>query len=75
MLGYAKAESDDSLPYWDFSMGAKRETNMRKPGTFFKALRLAGATDSPLCTVLGFTLDMACIGIMHCVDSGVTHEV
>ena len=69
------AAYDDSMPYWDFSMGAKRRTKRHKPGTFFKAQRFAGSTVSPLFTCPGFTLDMVCIGIMRCVDLGVTQYV
>ena len=56
-------------------MGAKWRTTRHKPGAFFKAQRLAISTVSPLFTCLGFTLDMVCIGIMHCVDLGVTQAV
>jgi hypothetical protein len=42
---------------------------------FFKAQRLAGSTVSPLFSCPGFTLDKVCIGVMHCVDLGVTQEV
>ena len=58
------------MPYWDFSLGAKWRIQRHKPGTCFKAQRLAGAIVSPLFICLGFTLDMVCIGIMHCVDLG-----
>ena len=70
-----KATSDDSLPYGVFAMGARWKTKRHKPGTFFKALRLAGATASPLFACPGFTLDMVCNGIMHCADLGVAQEV
>ena len=70
-----KATSDDSMPYWDFSMGAKWRTKRHKPGTVFKAQRITRATVSPLFTCPGFTVDMVCIRIMHCVDLGVTQEV
>ncbi len=36
---------------------------------------IAGSIVSPLFTCLGFALDMVCIGIMHCMDLGVTQEV
>ena len=56
-------------------MGAKWRTKRHKPGTFFKAQRLAGSIVSPLFICLGFTLERLCIGIMHCVDLGVNQEV
>ena len=70
-----KATSDDTMPYWDFSPGAKWRTNRYKAGCFFKAQRLAGSHVSPLFSCPGYTLDMVCIGVMHCVDLGVTQEV
>jgi hypothetical protein len=63
------------MPYWDFSEGATWRTSIYKPGAFFKAQRLAGSTVSPLFSCPGFTLDKVCIGVMHCVDLGVTQEV
>ena len=54
-------------------MGAKWRTKTHKPGTFFKAKGVAISTVSPLFTCLGFTLDMVCIGTMHCVDLGGGH--
>ena len=67
-----KATSCDTMPYWDFSEGATWRTSRYKPGAFFKAQRLAGSTVSPLFSCPGFTLDKVCIGVMHCVDLGVT---
>ena len=51
-------------------MGVKWRTKRHKPGTFFNVQRIARATVSPLFTCPGFTLDMVCAGIMHCVDLG-----
>ena len=42
---------------------------------FFNAQRLAGSTVSTLFSCPGFTLEKVCIGVMHCVDLGVTQEV
>ena len=72
MIGWmCAATSDDSMPYWDFSMTAKWRAKRHKLGTFFQAQRLAGSTVGPLLIALGPPLDMVCIGIMHCVDFGV----
>ena len=45
-----KATSDEHMPYRGFSMGAKWRTKRHKPGTFFKAQRLAISTVNPLFT-------------------------
>ena len=70
MCWRCKATSDDHMPYCDFSMGAKWRTKRHKPGTCFKAQRLAISTVSPLFTCPAFTLDVVCVGIMRCVDLG-----
>ena len=75
MLEMQQATSDDNMPYWDFSLGAKLSTKRHKPKTLFKAQRLARATVSLLFTCPGFTLDMVCIGIMHCRELGVAQNV
>jgi hypothetical protein len=64
-----------SYIYWDFSEGATWRTSRYKPGALFMAQRLAISTVSPLFSCPGFTLDKVCIGVMHCVDLGVTQEV
>ena len=56
-------------------MSANWRTKKGNPGTCLKAQRLAISTVNPSFTCLGFTLDMVCIGIMHCVDLGVTQEM
>ena len=72
-----EAASDDNMPVWDFSMGAKWRTKRHKLGTFLKAQRIAGAIVCPLFTCLGFTLVIVCIGLMYCMDFllGVIQEV
>ena len=70
-----KATYDNRVPYWDLSMGAKWRATRHNSGTIFKAQRLARATASPMFTCLGFTLDMVCVGTMHCVDLWIIQEV
>ena len=69
-----KAASNGSVPYGDFSFGAKWRKR-RGPGTFLQAKRLARATVSPLFACPCFAAGMVCIGIMLCVDLVVTQEV
>ena len=67
--------TDDNMQYRECSIGAKWKAKRRRPGTVFKAQMLARATVKTLFTCPGFTLDMVCVGIMLCVELGVTQGV
>jgi hypothetical protein len=65
------------MPYCDFFFQKVPHVGPQDTSLvlFFKAQRLARSTVSPLFSCPRFTLDKVCIGVMHCVDLGVTQEV
>ena len=50
-------------------------TNRKTPTQFMHKMLTKGKHIIPLFTGLGFTVDMVVIGVLHCVDLGVSAEV
>ena len=59
----------------DFSPSASWRTNRISPCQFFQCQRAGGSLVSPLFGCPGFSVDKVTIGVLHCMDLGVTQEV
>ena len=69
------ASSSVICNYKNFSMDAPWRTTRKTALQFMREVVKGGKNISPLFDSPGFTVDMAVIGVLHCVDLGVTAEV
>jgi hypothetical protein len=70
-----KASQEGKFAYWKCGPRAAWRKARYTPGEFLAQQRQEGIEPSPLFSCPGFTIDMICIGALHCLDAGVTQDI
>lgn len=70
-----KASQDGRFAYWKCGPRAAWRKTRYAAGEFLALQQQQGLQPSPLFSCPGFTIDMVCIGALHCLDAGVTQDI
>ena len=70
-----KASQEGKFAYWKCGPRAAWRKTRYTAGEFLAQQLQEGVEPSPLFSCPGFTIEMICIGALHCLDAGVTQDI